>query len=127
MQASAKKTIARIELWHGLSALLLLAILGASELIDPLALFLGALFMGVNFALLGYGVAWLLTPMAQGGRIKAGIALLALKMILFLALLTALFFRFDLDAISFALGFSTLLVAILVETLRNSLKLKLGT
>jgi hypothetical protein len=44
-----------------------------------------------------------------------------LKTILFLALLTTIFFRFKLDAISFALGFSTLILAILIEVVRKSL------
>ena len=76
--------------------------------------------MGINFFLLSYGVAWVLTPLAGKGRIRAGVGLLVLKIILFLGLLTTLFFRFDLDAISFALGFSTLIIAILVEVLRKT-------
>jgi hypothetical protein len=76
--------------------------------------------MGINFFLLSYGVAWLLTPLAGKGRIRAGVGLLVLKIVLFLGLLAALFFRFDLDAISFALGFSTLIFAILVEVLRTT-------
>jgi len=79
--------------------------------------------MGVNFLLLSYGVAWLLTPLAGGKRIKAGVTLLALKVVIFLALLTTIFFRFELDAISFAAGFSTLLVAIVIESLRGAIRL----
>jgi hypothetical protein len=76
--------------------------------------------MGINFFLLSYGVAWLLTPLAGKGRIRAGVGLLVLKIVLFLGLSAALFFRFDLDAISFALGFSTLIFAIFVEVLRTT-------
>lgn len=120
MEAIAKKTILRIELWHGLMLSALLAMLGQTGWIDPKALLLGGIFMGINFFLLGYGVAWILTPLAGKGRIKAGVGFLVLKIVLFLGLLTTLFFRFDLDAISFALGFSTLIFAIFVEVLRTT-------
>jgi hypothetical protein len=124
MEAASKKTILRIELWHGLMLLALLAILGPAKLIEPAGLLIGGLFMGVNFLLLGYGVAWVLTPLAGRGKVKAGVGLLLLKIAIFLALLTMLFFRFQVDAISFALGFSTLLLAILVEALRTTTKLE---
>jgi hypothetical protein len=120
MQAAAKRTILRIELWHGIMLGVLLAMLGRTGWIDPKALVVGGVFMGINFFLLSYGVAWLLTPLAGKGRIRAGVGLIVLKTVLFLGLLTTLFFHFDLDAISFALGFSTLILAILVEVLRTS-------
>jgi hypothetical protein len=120
MEAAAKKTILRIELWQGLILFALLVILRQTGWVDPKALVLGGVFMGINFFLLSYGVAWVLTPLAGKGRIRAGVGLLVLKIILFLGLLTTLFFRFDLDAISFALGFSTLIIAILVEVLRKT-------
>jgi len=119
MEAASKKTILRIELWHGLMLLVLLGTLGPKRLIEPSALLIGGLFMGVNFLLLGYGVAWVLTPLAGKGRVKAGVGLLILKILIFLALLTTIFYRFDFDAISFALGFSTLLLAIVVEAIRT--------
>jgi hypothetical protein len=122
MEAAARKTIFRIELWHAILLLALLGILGPAKWIDPAALLAGGIFMGTNFLLLSFGVAWVLTPLAGKGRVKAGIALLIIKVIVFLALLTTLFFRFDLDAVSFALGFSTLILAILVETLRKSVQ-----
>ena len=120
MQAAAKRTILRIELWHGIMLGLLLATLGWTGWIDPKALVVGGVFMGINFFLLSYGVAWVLTPLAGKGRIRAGVGLLVLKIVLFLGLLTTLFFHFDLDAISFALGFSTLILAIFLEVLRTS-------
>jgi hypothetical protein len=125
MEAASKKTILRIELWHGLMLLALLATLGPAKLIEPAGLLIGGLFMGVNFLLLGYGVAWVLTPLASRGRVKAGVGLLILKIALFLALLTLIFFRFPVDVISFAWGFSTLLLAILIETLRTRIKLEI--
>ncbi len=122
MEITAKKTIVRIEIWHGIMLLALLATLWRSPFLDPTALVVGGVFMGVNFLLLSYGVAWLIMPLAGSKRIKAGVGLLVLKIIIFLALLTTLFFRFDLDAVSFAMGFSTLLVAIVIETVRATIK-----
>ena len=79
--------------------------------------------MGINFLLLSFGIAWVLAPLASKGRVKVGIGLLVLKIVFFLALLTTFFFRFHFDAISFALGFSTLIVAIVVEAVRRSLSI----
>jgi len=121
MEAAAKKTILRIELWHGLLLGGLLAALWQTGWLDAKALLIGGIFMGINFLLLSFGVAWILTPLAGRGRIKAGIGLLVVKIILFLGLLLTIFSRFDLDAISFALGFSTLIVAIIVETVRKAI------
>jgi hypothetical protein len=84
-------------------------------------MWLGGAFMGVNFLLLYYGVAWLLTPLASRGRTRAGVALLTIKIALFLGLLSLVFFRFELDAISFSIGFSTLLVAIVIEAARSAI------
>jgi hypothetical protein len=120
MEAAARKTILRIELWHIILLLVLLAILAPAKVVDPTALLAGGIFIGVNFLLLSFGVAWVLTPLAGKGRVKAGVGLLVLKIVIFLALLTTLFFRFELDAISFALGFSTLILAIVLESVRNA-------
>ena len=116
METAAKKSIIRIELWHGVLLLALLVTLGPARLIDPAALLAGGIFMGVNFLLLSLGIAWVLTPLAGQGRVKAGIGFLVLKIILFLGLLTTVFFHFALDALSFALGFSTLILAIVLES-----------
>jgi len=125
MEAASKKTILRIELWHVVMLLALLVTLAPGKFVEPEGLLIGGLFMGINFLLLSYGVAWVLTPLAGKGRVKAGVGLLILKIAIFLALLAALFFRVQVDAISFALGFSTLLLAILVEAIRT--RMKLGT
>jgi hypothetical protein len=125
MEAASKKTILRIELWHGVMLLALLVTLAPGKFVEPVGLLIGGLFMGINFLLLSYGVAWVLTPLAGKGRVKAGVGLLILKIAIFLALLATLFFRVQVDAISFALGFSTLLLAILVEAIRT--RMKLGT
>lgn len=123
MEAAAKKTILRIELWQATLLITLLVTLGRSNWLDPTALVVGGMFMGINFLLLSFGVAWVLTPLAGKGRVKAGVGLLVLKIVLFLGLLTTLFFRLDLDAVSFAIGFSTLIFAMLLETLRRAIKL----
>jgi hypothetical protein len=122
MEAASKKTILRIELWHGLMLAMMLGLLGPRKLIDPAALIAGGLFMAINFWLLSFGVAWVLTPLAGKGRVKFGVALLVLKIVLFIGLLSTVFFKYNLDAISFALGFSTLLLAILFETVRIMIK-----
>jgi hypothetical protein len=123
MEATAKKTILRIELWHVAMLLALLVTLAPGKFVEPEGLLIGGLFMGINFLLLSYGVAWVLMPLAGKGRVKAGVGLLILKIAIFLALLATLFFRVQVDALSFALGFSTLLLAILVETIRTGMKL----
>jgi hypothetical protein len=123
MEAGSKRTILRIELWHSILLLGLLVALGQTKIIEPRALLMGGLFMGLNFFLLSFGVAWVFTPLASKGRVKVGIALLVLKVVIFLALLSTIFFRFEIDAISFSLGFSLLLVAIVLEVVRASVKL----
>jgi hypothetical protein len=50
------------------------------------------------------------------------VSLLILKIIIFLSLLTGLFFRLQIDGLSFALGFSTLILAVLVEAVIHSVK-----
>ena len=123
MEAAAKKTILRIELWQAILLITLLVTLGRSKWLDPAALVLGGVFMAINFLLLSFGVAWVLTPLAGKGRVKAGVGLLVLKIVLFLGLLTTIFFRLELDAISFAVGLSTLILAIFLEALRRTVKL----
>jgi hypothetical protein len=120
MEIGAKKTILCIELWHGLMLMTLLSVLGPRQIIEPLSLLLGGAFTASNFFLLSVGVAWVIRPMAVRGQVKWGIALLVLKVILFLGFLLVLFFRFNIDAISFSLGFSTLFLAILLEVVRMS-------
>ena len=123
MEPAAKKTILRIELWHVILVLGLVATLGRTRFVEPTALVIGGIFMGVNFLLLSFGVALVLTPLAGKGRVKAGVGLLVFKILMFLGLLSAVFFHFELDAISFALGFTTLLIAIIIEAVRRSMTL----
>ncbi len=91
--------------------MLLLATLVPLGLLEPYSLIIGGFFMGVNFLLLGLGIRGVLTPFAGKGRIRSGILLLTLKLLLFLGLLSLLFVNFHFDAVSFALGISCLLVA----------------
>lgn len=121
-QPAGTATIVRIELWHGLLLLATALTLGQSRFIELKALLLGGVFMGVNFFLLGFGILWVLPPLASKGRVTAGVSLLILKIIFFLSLLTLLFFRFHIDGLSFALGFSTLILAIFVEAVIYSFK-----
>lgn len=107
--------VLRIELWHGLLLLGLWLALFPLGWLDPAALFLGGLFMGANFLLLGFGIRYLLTPFAERRRVRTGILLLFLKLVLFLGLLSALFVRLDVDAASFAVGVTCLLFAVIAE------------
>jgi hypothetical protein len=124
MAAQNSEFIWRIELWHAALLIALLAVLAPARLIEPASMVLGGLFMGVNFLLLCYGVKWVLMPLAGKGKVKAGVGLLVVKVVLFLGLLSLLFFQFGMDALSFALGFSTLLFAILIEAVRMDLRLR---
>lgn len=112
-----RPAVLRIEALHALLVVGLWAVLLPAKVVETWALFVGALFMGVNFLLLSCGISWVLTPFAGKGRIKTGILLLVVKMILFLGLVLALFLRIQLDLLSFTLGFSSLLVAIVLDKL----------
>ena len=125
MQGASKRTILCIELWHLIFLSALFITLGRTKIIESYALLAGGLFMGVNFFLLSYGVAWVLTPLADKGRVNAGVGLLVLKIVIFLGLLTTIFFRFDIDPISFSLGFSSLLLAIVAEAVRTNVTLRI--
>jgi hypothetical protein len=114
----------RIELCH---ALLLLAVIIISQILrvlDPTALLLGGIFMGLNFLLMALGIGWVLSPAASKSRQRIGIILLGLKFFLFLGLVSALFFRMNLDGVSFVVGVSSLLVASVVVTLSSGISLR---
>ncbi len=108
-------TVVRIEVMHvALVAILWLA-LAPMKAVEPVSLLAGGIFMGINFLLLSSGIRWVLTPFAGKGRVRSGVALLVLKMALFLGAISLLLTRVRLDPLSFTLGFSSLLAAILVE------------
>ena len=109
-----------IELWHGTLLLFLLVVLVPAEMLEAWGLLLGGLFMGVNFLLLSCGIKWVLTPFAGQGRTRAGIFLLTLKMFLLLGLVSALFFRIHFDPLSFAVGVSCLLAAIILHAVSSN-------
>jgi hypothetical protein len=108
-------TVLRIEILHVLLVAAVWAALFPMSIVEPQSLLFGALFMGANFLLLTFGIRWVLAPFAGKGKIKTGIALLVLKMTLFLGLGALLLFRVRVEPLSFALGFSCLLVAITFE------------
>jgi hypothetical protein len=108
--------LARVETWHVGILLVLLAVSKTTNWLDPLALLAGGLFMGINFLLLSVGVRWLLSPTVSQGRQRVGISLLVLKLLLFLGLLSVLFFRLKIDGISFVVGVSCLLVATVIAS-----------
>ncbi|HYB98362.1 MAG TPA: hypothetical protein VEC57_04435 [Candidatus Limnocylindrales bacterium] len=73
---------------------------------------LGAAFALANFYLLRLLVSRLITPAASG---KVTVFLLVAKFFLLLALLAAVFYQVPVAPLSFAVGASTLVVAIVVE------------
>jgi len=108
-------TVVRIEFIHvALIASLWMALVPLKAA-EPVSLLAGGLFMGINFLLLSSGIRWVLTPFAGKGRVRSGVVLLILKMALFLGAIALLLTRVRLDALSFTLGFSSLLAAILLE------------
>jgi hypothetical protein len=109
--------VIRIELLHAMLVAGLWLALAPARVVQPWALFAGAVFMGINFLLLSCGIKWVLTPFAGKGRVRTGILLLILKMGLFLGLVSTLLLRIQPDPLSFTLGFSSLLVAIVCERL----------
>ena len=105
----------RIELYHGLLILALLLLLVPARLLEAGGLLLGRLFMGLNFLLLSQGIRRVLAPFAGKGRVRTGVFLLTSKLIFFLGLMLLLFFRVHFDPLSFAVGISSLLAAIVLH------------
>jgi len=111
--------LVRVLTWHTLLLLLLLIGSQVMRVLEPGALLLGGVFMGLNFGLLSVGIRWVLSPTASRKKQRLGMALLGLKLLLFLGLVSALFFRMNLDGVSFVVGVSSLLVASLIGTLTS--------
>ena len=107
----------RVLTWHTLLLLLLLVGSQVTRALEPGALLLGGVFMGVNFGLLSLGIRWVLSPTASRKRQRLGMVLLSLKLLLFLGLVSVVFYRLDLDGVSFVVGVSSLLVASVIGTL----------
>jgi hypothetical protein len=107
--------VLRIELCHSLLVLALMAFSVTAHMLEPKAVFLGGLFMGVNFFLLSAGIRWILTPAATKKRIRAGVILLGLKLLLIMGFISLLFFRFHLDGMSFGVGVTSLLIASILD------------
>jgi len=112
--------VLRVEAWHLLLAAGLVATAVPLDFLDPAGVLLGALFMGVNFLLLAYGIRWIITPFASRGRVRAGIFLLVFKFVFLLAASWMLLTRFSPDGISFAVGVTCLIIAILVDRAYDS-------
>jgi len=111
--------LVRVLTWHTLLLLLLLIGSQIMRALAPGALLLGGVFMGLNFGLLSVGIRWVLSPTASRKTQRVGMALLGLKLLLFLGLVSALFFRMDLDGVSFVVGVSSLLIASVIGTLSS--------
>ena len=113
----ATRDIERIERLHwGLLALAVL-LSWLVPMFSPLSVAAGGVFMGMNVNLMKRLLRRVLRP---GGatRIAPAMALLALKMCLFLGLLLLLFRRIPIDGLSFAGGATVFLVAAVIEGTR---------
>lgn len=111
----ARLPVLRIELCHGLLLLALAVLSVIGHMFEPKALLLGGLFMGINFLLLSVGIRWILTPFATKKRIRAGVILIGVKLLLIMGFISLLFFRFTLDGMSFGLGVTSLLIASIMD------------
>lgn len=111
--------LVRVLAWHMLLLLLLLIGSQVMRALEPGALLLGGVFTGLNFGLLSLGIRWVLSPTASRKRQRVGMALLGLKLLLFLGLVSVVFFRMELDGVSFVVGVSSLLVASVIGTLSS--------
>lgn len=107
----------RVELWHALLVGMVLLVLVPQRIVEPRGLLFGGLFMGANFLLLYFGIRWVIAPFASRGRVRAGVSLLLLKFLLLLGVSWLLLAKVSLDGLSFALGVSCLIVAILIDRL----------
>ena len=96
MEAIAKKTILRIELWHGVFLLALLLTLGRSKWIDSNALLIGGVFMGLQLFPAELRRRMDVNPTSgQSSRQSRPSHCWCLKLFYFLGVLTTLFFRFE--------------------------------
>ena len=112
--------VLRVEAWHALLALALAVTLAPLDILEPMGVLLGAVFMGVNFLLLGYGIRWVITPFASRGRVRAGIFLLIFKFVFLLGASWFVLTRISPDAVSFAVGVTCLVLAIFLDRLYDS-------
>ena len=96
----------------------------ATHWAEPGSVLLGGAVMGANFYLLRL-ITNLLRPDAfdpeKRGRVTLAVAAFVLKFGLFLGLLAALLWRLPIEGMSFALGVTLLLVACVLEVLRQEL------
>ena len=99
----------------------------ATHIGEPGSLLLGGAVMGANFYLLRV-ISNLLLPMAKEpsrrGRKAVAVAAMLLKFGLFLGLLGMLLWHVPIEGMSFAAGVTLLLVACVLEALRDELRRK---
>jgi len=85
--------------------------------LEPASLLLGGIVMLVNLRLLGALVARVIAP-DRTRKPATAMALILAKLALFVGLVALLMSRLPLDPLAFALGTTTLLVAITLSALR---------
>src|SRR5712671_6866564 len=98
------------------------AVAYATRWAEPGSVLLGGAVMGINFWLLQLISTFLrpdaLDP-AKRGRAALAVAAFVLKFGLFIGLLAALFWHLPIEGLSFALGVTLLLVACVIEAVRQ--------
>lgn len=92
------------------------ALASATGLVSGWGVLFGGAVMGLNFWLLRRIFGFLLSPEVNR-RATTVVALGVAKQLLFLGLVSLVFWRIELDAIAFAIGVTILLVACLTVTL----------
>jgi len=110
-----------VERWH--VALLALAVSAAAVTarVSPISLFIGGAVMGVNLWTMGRIFQRVVRPTEEQRGVWV-VGLMVLKFALFLSLLAALFWRVPIDPVGFAVGVTVLLVACVVEALRQGMR-----
>ena len=91
----------------------------ATHIGEPGSLVLGGAVMGANFYLLRLITNVLRPDPARPGRARIAVAAMTLKFGLFLGLLGMLFWRVPIEGMSFATGVTLLLVACVLEVVRE--------
>lgn len=91
----------------------------ATHLGEPGSLVLGGAVMGANFYLLRLMTDMLRPDPTRPARARLAVAAMTLKFALFLGLLGMLFWRVPIEGMSFATGVTLLLVACVLEVVRD--------
>jgi hypothetical protein len=105
----------QIQMTHAVVVTAAATLAAVSGVASGWGVFLGGAVMGVNFWIMRKFFGYLLSPDASR-RAASVVALGIAKQLLLFGLVSLLFWRVDLDAVAFAIGITTLLVACVAVT-----------